>query len=235
MAGSKVARRRRRIDVVNADRHVPTTYEGVLEPNYYCRHWNAKRQKYCRSRAGSGTDHVGTGRCKFGKGNAPVKHGLRRRYEPVQTEAIRELIARFEDDPDPLNMLPELATLRALFVDWINRYQEWRDALLAWYALMARRRDDEVVGRGGVTIGAVVGRVLAEAAPRQVLDISDGYRLLAEVSKVIERIERIAAENAITRKDLNRVMTEQIRVLRGEIRDDDVVQRVIDGWYRIRV
>jgi hypothetical protein len=38
------------------DRHVPTTHEGKLEPNYYCRAWNAKRLKYCRNRAGAGTD-----------------------------------------------------------------------------------------------------------------------------------------------------------------------------------
>lgn len=50
--------------VVASDRVVPDTYVGKLEPNYYCRGWNAKRQKYCRQRAGQKTDHVGVGRCK---------------------------------------------------------------------------------------------------------------------------------------------------------------------------
>jgi hypothetical protein len=44
---------------------LPTTYVGKLESNYYCRAWNVKRQKYCGSRAGFGTNHPGSGRCKL--------------------------------------------------------------------------------------------------------------------------------------------------------------------------
>lgn len=216
-------------EIVQDDRHVPDAYQGKLEANYYCRAWNGKRKKYCKAKAGAGTDHAGVGRCRWHRGNGTVTHGLYRRYEPIHVESLRQLIERFEADPDPLNMLPELAALRALFVDWINRYQDWRDALLAWYAMMGRRRDQDQV------VATIVNQVLNDAAPRQVLDISDGYRLLSEASKVIERIEKIAAENAISRKDLNRVMAEQLRVLREEVKDDEAVKRVIDGWYRIRV
>jgi len=35
-----------------ADRAIPATYVGPVEPNFYCRGWNAKRTKYCSARAG---------------------------------------------------------------------------------------------------------------------------------------------------------------------------------------
>jgi hypothetical protein len=48
--------------------------------------------------------------------------------------AIRDLIAAHEADPDPLNLLPEIAALRALFQDFIERYETMTAALLAWHA-----------------------------------------------------------------------------------------------------
>jgi hypothetical protein len=74
--------------LTDEDRFVPTTYVGKLEPNYFCRGWNARREKYCRNRAGSGCPaHQGRGRCKFHggtrQGDPRVRHG--RHSAPLQT------------------------------------------------------------------------------------------------------------------------------------------------------
>jgi hypothetical protein len=84
----------------------------------------------CGHPAGYGTPHPGEGRCKFHGGLNPVRHG---RYSTIKRAEIRELIEHHEGDPDPLNLLPELATARALFQDFIDRYDEWREALIAWH------------------------------------------------------------------------------------------------------
>jgi hypothetical protein len=104
-------------------RDVPTTFEGKLEPNYYCRAWNEKRQKYCRARAGAKTDHPGVGRCRQhdGGGDAKLKHGRKRRYASVKSSRLRQLIAEHADDPNPLDLLPELAAARALFEEFLER------------------------------------------------------------------------------------------------------------------
>jgi hypothetical protein len=85
----------------------------------------------CARPAGWGTDHVGQGRCKLHGGSNPLKHG---RYSTIQRPRIRALIEEHEADPNPLNTLPELAAARALFQDWVDRYEEHTDALLAWHA-----------------------------------------------------------------------------------------------------
>lgn len=110
-------------DDVPDDREIPTEHKGKLEPNYYCRAWNPRRKKYCRNKAGLRTEHNGTGRCKFhdGGGDTKVVHGMRRRYENVASARIRDLVKQHEDQPDPLNILPEIALVRGLLQDFIER------------------------------------------------------------------------------------------------------------------
>jgi hypothetical protein len=67
-------------------------FTGSREPDYFCQAYNAKRFKYCKARAGSGTDHLGTGRCSIHGGRsekATSNRGKRR-----SRLASRELQAR---------------------------------------------------------------------------------------------------------------------------------------------
>jgi hypothetical protein len=89
-----------------------------------------RRGSQCTQVAGWGTDHPGVGPCKLHGGATPSRHG---RYSGIQREALRDLIAKHETDPDPLNLLPDLAALRALVEDFVNRYDVTTAALLAWH------------------------------------------------------------------------------------------------------
>jgi hypothetical protein len=85
--------------------------------------------------------HVGEGKCWMHggvkEGDARVKHY---RYSSIRRERIAELIAEHQRDPDPLNILPEIAALRALFQEFVERYDENTEALLAWHASFALTR-----------------------------------------------------------------------------------------------
>jgi len=178
---------------------------------------HAKDHHLCQLRAGHGTDHPGIGRCRRHGGCTPSRSG---RYSTVKHESLHQLIAQFEADPDPLNILPELAAMRALFQDFVDRYTTWSTALLAWY-------EDSI--RGGNS-----------DRPRQILDISDAAKLLAEATKIVERVERIRAANAISRPDLARVLTEMARVVERYVMDQSLtpearLQGIRDAWLAIRV
>jgi hypothetical protein len=72
----------------------------------------AKRERgpgHCTNKAGYKTDHVGQGRCYLHGGATPVKHG---RYSTIQRDDLRVLIEDFERDPDPMNLMPEIAVMR---------------------------------------------------------------------------------------------------------------------------
>lgn len=75
----------------------------------------------CRRPAGWGTEHVGEGRCKLHGGNAgrPIIHGRYSKHLPAQIRAKVET-----DTSDPLDLLPELQVQRALFSEYLNRWQD---------------------------------------------------------------------------------------------------------------
>jgi len=145
-----------------------------------------------------------------------VKHG---RYSAVKQEELRAAIAEFEADPDPLNIFPELAAARALFQDFIERYDDWRDALLAWHESF----NVDVKGEPRPT------------KPRVVLDISDAYRIVSEITKIVKRIEDIRAQNAVSRPELIRITQEMARVVDRFVVDEIAREKIKDGWLAIRM
>lgn len=106
------------------DRHIPTEFVGSIPSGHYCRAWNAKRQKYCRNRAGAHTDHVGVGRCKFHGGNNVRKSG---RYSSILTTRVGELLDAHAGDENPLDLSHELHLARALLQDYLERRAESAD------------------------------------------------------------------------------------------------------------
>lgn len=112
----------------STDRTLPAKHEGKLEPNYYCRGWNAKRQKYCKARAGHGTNHKGIGRCfqhgGLNDGDGRVTTGKNSR---VKSTALEQLIEQERNRVDPLDLTGELATLRALVADLRTRHADAPD------------------------------------------------------------------------------------------------------------
>ena len=142
-------------------------------------------------------------------GGRPIVHG---RYSKLKHVQMRELIDQFEADPDPLNIFPELAASRALFNDFIERYNQFKESLLAWNA---SRGEGE--------------------RPTKIMDVSDAASLLEQVTRIAERIERAEAQNAISRRELMRVMSEMSRIVQAYVADPDTLQKIKDGWLGIRI
>jgi len=161
----------------------------------------------CGQPAGWGTDHPGEGRCKFHGGATPVKHG---RYSDIERDRISDLLQKFEDDEDPLDILSEIAAARALLQDFIERYDQYREALIAWY-----KGQDQ--------------------SPKQILDISEAIRFLDKVTKMAHRERRLQQDNAVSRDDLKRVLVEMARTVETEVGDEDTVRRIKDQWSNIQI
>lgn len=237
-------------------KHVPTEFAGKLEPNYWCRAWNEKRQKYCRARAGSGTDHVGQGRCRHHKGNAPVKHG---RYSRVTRPRIRELLDAFENDDTPLDLLPELKLLRALTLDFVERYDEFVDSMYAWHASFERSYQvafnewrETVLQRiekegweniEGQDLPSPPDPLDYVTKPRQVLDVSAAAGLVDKIGAMVDRIEKHKQSGSITLETLERTLqavgVELVKAVRKEVSDESVRSRILAafelGWATVHI
>jgi hypothetical protein len=208
---------------------------------------------YCSQPAGWGTSHPGQGRCKLHGGCNAITHG---RYSVINRPRIREIAEQMEADPRPLDLLPDLAQLRALYVDYIERYDLWRNALLAWhtswgiglhekFAAVARARAGTDVTALRAALSDLGDAVLTaqNERPRQVLDIADAYRILDAIGKMVARVEEVQAQNAISRKDFHRLMIEMARVcdkaIDARVADavvgDKLKDDLAEGWKEIRL
>lgn len=204
----------------SSDRYVPMAYEGVLEPNYYCRGWNSKRAdsraegeaplgKYCRLRAGASTKHTGIGRCNMHGGNnerfisAPDGSWIR-----VARPRLAELMAKHLENPTPLNVMPELARARALLEDWMDLYEEARES-------GASLKDLPDIGK-------------AEALINTISNTSKRERD-AQTSSAVSRLEVRDAMNKMGRVVLD-ILTDEI----GDVPfRNRVLDRIHDGWQSV--
>ena len=182
-----------------------------------------KRTDYpCRNPAGFRTDHPGAGRCYLHGGRSLVKHG---KYRTIYDSTLGEAIERFEQDPDALSLFRELATLRALTERFIVRYEEFREQLDAWYE--------------DWTLANPKGQ---PPRPPRLLDLYDARVLLDDVGKMVARIEKIRAQNAISQPEMIRLMTEMARVVDHVVSRDveagqaeAIKEEVRERWLQIRL
>jgi len=224
-------------------KHEPSSVDAFdpTEGGKYCGHKTSSPDavhEYCHQAAGAGTDHPGFGNCrKHWGGGGHLTHGRSTRYDGVARVRIRDLLAEQEQDPDPLNTIPELRMGRALFIDFVERYDEWREAILGWHAswqLSRRPLPADLLHAFGnvvdewenaVKLGTEepTERQLADVQsardfvdfmrgaestvvkPREVLDVSAAMHHLDVITKMVERVEKIRAANAISRKDFLRL------------------------------
>lgn len=251
--------------VAHDDRDLPSKHIGTIAPNYYCRGWNPKRLKYCKARAGFGTNHPGTGRCKNHGGNNLVTHGQTRRYELHNAPRLQALIQQYVDDPEPLNVAQELAVARALMHDFLDRYAMFVEAITAWYDTWDGRRipipeeekaalldsiDEyaELLATGDVEpTEQQQGKLeLARSAivflsseqqpkPRQILDVSDAMKHVDTISKIITRAEQLRAQGTVSIDRLRMFLLALDRGLELEVSDQPLRDRLRRMIHGIRV
>jgi hypothetical protein len=203
------------------------------------------------------TPHLVQGRCWKHGGLSPVKHG---RYSKLKHERLGDLIEKLDEDPDPLNILPELAIARALFVDFVQRYEQHSEALLAWYdSYVGRPVTPELVSALRQVVDAHArcegpkartsdDRAAEELArecverlgndpanrPRQILDLSDAYRMVSEVTRIWERIQRARNEHALARDRLIQLVERMGESVAKHVSDPLAVDRIRQEWYALR-
>ena len=151
-------------------------------------------RKRCRNRAGYGTPHPGQGRCKRHGGcgsPAAVKTGL---YSKLTHVRIRNILDEIEaNDKNLMDLMPEANLLRSMTIDYVNRFEEFNEALMAWYL------DKE-----------------SKQRPRRVMDIQDAAHLVESISRVVHRMHQIQSEGAISLDTFRRV-TEHMGMIVAQV------------------
>lgn len=236
---------------------VPVTTATNGQGQVICNAQLRKRPgSHCQNPQGFRTDHLGQGRCYLHGGNKPIQSG---RYSQLLRERMRDMQLKHEADPDPLNIFPEIAAGRMLFEDFLNRYAETTEALLAWHESYVRaplERIDQLTElldeyEHHIRTGepsprqlwqlknsrAIVDRLkqAQEGKPRTVVDIASAHQLLENITRMVERVQRERSQNAISRANMLRVMTEFGRAVVTYVNDPTTVQRIKEAWLSVHL
>lgn len=211
--------------------------------------------RFCRHEAGKRTDHLGVGRCWLHGGNNQVKSG---RYSSIKKTELRDLISEQEEDPELFDIRSDIATVRALFIDFINRYDEYTAALLGWYESYTpsypHKAIIDAMGRWIKEFELENGleaqnasweykviknwyetNLKANPRPTQILDVSEAYKMLGEVTKMVERVGKLSNANAISRKDFMRIMQEIGNIIDQTVVDDRTKHRIREKMSSLRL
>lgn len=180
-------------------------------PGKHCNGLKRDGSGHCARPAGWGTDHAGAGRCKLHGGSNPVKHG---RYSSIKTRRLGDKIAEFEADPDPLNLEPEAAAIRALVAGFLERFDELEDALLAWNRAEYEEAAEEK----------------RKPRPVRVPQIHDAAGLLVDVSKVVEKIHRQRATSAVNLAQVSEWFKAFGAVVAKHVTDPDTLAAIERDW-----
>lgn len=169
----------------------------------------------CKQPAGAGTDHYGIGPCRYHGGlstNGSVTHG---RYSGLFKQSIDDTLSHFVQDNDPLNLLPDIALVRTLTERFINQYDDWYAAILAWH-------DSYSQGREG------------PQKPVKILELNDVHKMLDTLTKAVASERKARAENAISARDLYRIMSEIGRIIETYVQDEETLKKIREQMLSIR-
>jgi len=200
---------------------------GTIEPNFYCRGYNSKREKYCKQRAGHRTDHPGEGRCAWhGKGGV-LKHG---RYSKVSRSSLREHLERIQDEGgDRADLTDDVDMLRALAADFIDRYDDILEALISWNSAEYIQANAQE----------------RKARPQALPDITSVGKIISDAAKVADKMHAQEHRDAIPKRDFFRIQDAMAEVVANAIRGvghilgednaGDLITQISNKWAEIQL
>lgn len=179
---------------------------------------------FCRRQAGFNTEHPGQGRCHLHRGNNQGAKIRKKKgtadsskikvhpYDAIMHHSLADKWRQLsQSDYDALDLLPEAHLLRALIVDFVNRYEKMSEALLLWYAKKS------------------------DTKPRRVMDIADAYRMVDSLGKLIERVHKIRQEGAITLETFRRVVEAMGMIVAKHVPDADTLGSIEREWNTLAI
>src|SRR5688572_11023074 len=156
--------------------------------------------RFCKLKSGARTNHPGSGYCA--EHDQRVPYDPAHRYRGIKNKSIRTQLGKLDEmERNIFDLMPEVTLMRALMVDYVERFYVFREALMAWY------KD-------------------GKQKPRMALDITEAAHLIEAVSRLIERHHRIERSGSIDLETFRRA-TEQMDIIDAQHgRDTEKVKPV---------
>jgi hypothetical protein len=188
------------------------------DPNTTCgAQLRKKPGRYCRQPKGYKTPHVGEGRCWLHGGLTPIKSGL---HSMVKHGRLKDLISQYEATGQQiLDLEPEAKLMKAIIVDFVNRYDDFTDQLETWYNAIDEDRRAEKL----------------PPVPRKFPSLEDAASIIEVLSRIVERIHKMTRDGSITLDVFRTLMSSMGTVVASVIEDEEQLKKIEEGWSQIMV
>jgi hypothetical protein len=129
-------------------------------------------------------------------------------YTSINHTRLKEIMETLSSiDQNQMDLLPEVQLLRAMTVDFVNRYEAFSEALMAWYLAPESTQ-----------------------RPRRIMDIQDASHLIESISRVAQRLHQIQSEGAISLETFKRVTEQMGLCVARHVSDPLVLNRIEHDW-----
>lgn len=194
----------------------------IIQSTKTCNGWRKYAATYCSQPAGKLTKHNGHGRCWLH--DMSPAHAGSERYRHIENTAVGALANTIlAIDDDPTNITDELAMARAIFSDWVDRYDAWSEALLAWHASFYM--GDK------------------EPKPVKIMDIADAHRQLRTIGTLAQQLQDARLKDAVSQGELVDILREVSTVVELSLTTcphchgplAPVLELIRAGWNKIQL
>lgn len=173
------------------------------------------KDRICKNTAGFKTPHQGEGRCYLHGGLTPVRHG---RYSKLNHSRLKGLLEELkQNDQDVLDLEPEAQLMRAMLIDYVNRYEDFVEQLETWYDAFNRDRAEDGL----------------PPIPKRIPNLDDASALLESISRVVERIHKIKKDGAISLSLFRHLLQEMGVVVARHVSDETTLNNIEQDWGKL--
>lgn len=163
--------------------------------------------RFCKLKAGARTGHPGSGYCI--EHDKQIPYDPAHRYRGIKNKSVAAQFAKLdEQERNIFDLMPEVTLMRALMVDYVERFYEFRAALMKWY------KD-------------------GKQKPRMALDITEAAHLIEAVSRLIERQHRIEKSGSIDLETFRRATEQMGIIVAKHVRDGKTLKAIEDEWSQV--
>ena len=201
---------------------LPVANSGGIHPDTgkpACMGRNRWSDTYCKKTPGAGTNHPGVGRCKFHAGCVPAMVNMHLYDTSNFSSRVQQLFEEFRNDPQPYNMLNELAMLRSVAVDYLERHAFIDKALTQW----------------AMQVQVEIGKGDTIKRPPKLPNILEIRKLINDIGAMIERMHRIEQRGLISIQSFKQAFEQVGMVLASEVNDAETLNRIEKRLMKIRI
>ena len=163
----------------------------------------------CQLTAGFQTDHPGTGACWIHA--EPDRADTIYRYRGIKQQTVRKRLRQMQAvERDVLNLVPDIQLVRAMVIDYVERYEDLSEAILHWYKTGKQR-------------------------PSNVPDLGEAIKSLEIISRMVERVHRINSTGAISIDTFRRILEQMGIIVARHVRDGRALDSIEAEWSQVVV